>query len=467
MRRMSDDYRIEHDTMGEVRVPAKALWKAQTQRAVENFPISGIPIDPALIAALGMIKGAAAQTNAKLGVITSDRAEAIVEAASAVAAGDHDAEFPIDVFQTGSGTSSNMNANEVIAALATDLAGQTIHPNDHVNASQSSNDVFPSAIHIAATQSLINTLIPSLRHLEKSLRAKATEFAGVVKSGRTHLMDATPVTLGQEFGGYAAQVSYGVERIQSVLPRVAELPLGGTAVGTGINTPAGFAQSVISIIAGQTGLPLTEARDHFEAQGARDGLVEASGALRTIAVSLTKIANDLRWMGSGPRAGLGEISLPDLQPGSSIMPGKVNPVICEATTMVCAQVMGNDAAVAFAGASGNFELNVMLPVMARNLLESIRLLSNVSRLLADRCVDGIVANVEHCRQLAESSPSIVTPLNKYLGYENAAAVAKKALKDGKTIRQVVIDSGFVADGKLTEHQLDAALDVLAMTRPPS
>jgi fumarate hydratase class II len=334
-----------------------------------------------------------------------------------------------------------------------------------VNASQSSNDVFPSAIHIAATQGLINSLIPSLRHLHESLQAKADEFAEVVKSGRTHLMDATPVTLGQEFGGYAAQVSYGIERVEAVLPRVAELPLGGTAVGTGINTPAGFAQSVISIIAEQTGLPLTEARNHFEAQGARDGLVEASGALRTIAVSLTKIANDLRWMGSGPRAGLGEISLPDLQPGSSIMPGKVNPVICEATTMVCAQVIGNDAAVAFAGASGNFELNVMLPLMARNLLESIRLLSNVSRLLADRCVEGIVANTEHCRYLAESSPAIVTPLNRYLGYENAAAVAKKALKDGKTVRQVVIDSGFVADGKLSEDQLDAALDVLAMTRP--
>jgi fumarate hydratase class II len=464
---LPDDFRIEHDTMGEVRVPARALWKAQTQRAVENFPISGQPIDPALIAALGMIKGAAAQTNASLGVLSEDRARVIVRAAGRVAAGDHNAEFPIDVFQTGSGTSSNMNTNEVIASLATDIFGDTIHPNDHVNASQSSNDVFPSAIHIAATQSLINTLVPALRHLEASLMRKAEEFATVVKSGRTHLMDATPVTLGQEFGGYAAQVRYGVERVESALPRVAELPLGGTAVGTGINTPAGFAASVISIIAEQTGLPLTEARDHFEAQGARDGLVEASGALRTIAVSLTKIVNDLRWMGSGPRAGLGEITLPDLQPGSSIMPGKVNPVLCEATAMVCAQVIGNDATVAFAGASGNFELNVMLPVMARNLLESIRLLSNVSRLLADRCVDGIEANVDHCRTLAESSPSIVTPLNRYIGYENAAAVAKEALKEGKTIRQVVIDFGFVADGKLTNSQLDDALDLLSMTRPPS
>ena len=458
-----DDFRIEHDTMGEVRVPAAALYKAQTQRAVENFPISGVPIDPALIRALGLIKGAAASTNAALGVLDQAKADAIVAAAAEVAANKHDGEFPIDVFQTGSGTSSNMNTNEVISSLA----GSGVHPNDHVNASQSSNDVFPSAIHIAATDSLINTLIPALGHLAVSLEAKAVEFGSVVKSGRTHLMDATPVTLGQEFGGYAAQIRYGIERVQAVLPRVAELPLGGTAVGTGINTPPGFAAAVINTIALQTGLPLTEARNHFEAQGARDGLVEASGALRTIAVSLNKIANDLRWMGSGPRAGLGEIALPDLQPGSSIMPGKVNPVLCEATTMVAAQVIGNDAAVAFSGATGAFELNVMLPVMARNLLESIRLVANVSRLLADRCVDGIIANVDHCRELAESSPSIVTPLNRYIGYENAAAVAKKALKENKTIRQVVIESGFVTDGKLTEEQLDAALDVLAMTRAPS
>ncbi|WP_375430388.1 class II fumarate hydratase [uncultured Friedmanniella sp.] len=466
MTAMADDFRIEHDTMGDVRVPAAALWQAQTQRAVENFPISGVPVDPALIAALGLIKGAAAQTNAQLGVLSAERADAISGAAAAVAAGEHDGEFPIDVFQTGSGTSSNMNANEVIASLATGALGETVHPNDHVNASQSSNDVFPSAIHIAATQSLVDVLVPALSHLERSLARKAEEFATVVKSGRTHLMDATPVTLGQEFGGYAAQIRYGVERVQATVPRVAELPLGGTAVGTGINTPAGFAPSVIAIIAEQTGLPLTEARNHFEAQGARDALVEASGALRTIAVSLNKIANDLRWMGSGPRAGLGEIALPDLQPGSSIMPGKVNPVICEATVMVSAQVIGNDAAVAFAGAAGSFELNVMLPVMARNVLESIRLIANVSRLLADRCVDGITANVEHCRSLAESSPSIVTPLNRYLGYENAAAVAKKALKEGLTIREVVVNSGYLADGTVTEDQLDAALDVLAMTRPP-
>jgi fumarate hydratase, class II len=463
---MPQDYRLERDTMGEVRVPAAALYKAQTQRAVENFPISGLPIDPALIAALGLIKGAAAQVNAKLGVLDADRAAAISSAAQSLARGDHHAEFPIDVFQTGSGTSSNMNANEVIASLATTELGSPVHPNDEVNASQSSNDVFPSAIHIAAAQSMIEALVPALQHLEEALGDKASEFAEVVKSGRTHLMDATPVTLGQEFGGYAAQVRYGIERVHAVLPRVAELPLGGTAVGTGINAPAGFASGVISMIAEHTGLPLTEARDHFEAQGARDGLVEASGALRTIAVSLYKIANDLRWMGSGPTAGLREIALPDLQPGSSIMPGKVNPVICEATTMVCAQVIGNDAAVAFAGSSGNFELNVMLPVMARNLLESIRLLANVSRLLADRCVAGIVADVEHCRTLAESSPSIVTPLNRYIGYENAAVVAKRALKEGKTIRQVVLECGFVTEGRLTEEQLDAALDVLAMTHPP-
>ena len=460
------DYRIERDTMGEVRVPAAALWKAQTQRAIDNFPISGIPINPELIAALGLIKEAAAKTNAELGVLGQEYADAIVKAASEVAANGHDAEFPLDVFQTGSGTSSNMNANEVIASLATSELGKAVHPNDHVNASQSSNDVFPSAIHIAATQSLVESLVPALNHLAETLSLKAAEFAEVVKCGRTHLMDATPVTLGQEFGGYAAQIRYGIERVNAALPRVAELPLGGTAVGTGINTPPGFAQSVIAIVRDKTGLPLTEARDHFEAQGSRDGLVEASGVMRTIAVSLYKIANDIRWMGSGPRAGLGEISLPDLQPGSSIMPGKVNPVVCEATLMVCVQVIGNDAAVAFAGTTGHFELNVMLPAMARNLLESIQLLSSVTRLLADRCIAGIKANVEHCRTLAESSPSIVTPLNRYIGYENAAAVAKQALKEERTIREVVIENGYVADGALTEEQLDAALDVLAMTRRP-
>jgi len=462
-----DEFRIEHDTMGEVRVPRDALWRAQTQRAVENFPISGRPLDPALIHALARIKASAAVVNASLGVVTAEVADAIVAAADAVAAGEYDDQFPIDVFQTGSGTSTNMNTNEVLATLATRSLGSEVHPNDHVNASQSSNDTFPSAIHVAATAGVVQDLLPALAHLADSLERKASEFAEVVKSGRTHLMDATPVTLGQEFGGYAAQVRRGAERLEASLPRVAELPLGGTAVGTGINTPAGFAGKVIAELNRRTGLSLSEATDHFEAQGARDGLVELSGQLRTIAVSLTKICNDLRWMGSGPRAGLGEIALPDLQPGSSIMPGKVNPVICEATLMVCAQVIGNDAAITAGGAAGNFELNVMLPVMARNVLESVRLLANSSRLLADRCVDGITAKVDHCRNLAESSPSIVTPLNRHIGYENAAAVAKKALKDGKTIREVVLEQGYVDRGDLTLTQLDAALDVLSMTRPPT
>jgi fumarate hydratase class II len=334
-----------------------------------------------------------------------------------------------------------------------------------VNASQSSNDVFPSSIHIAATAAVTGDLVPALEHLAAALERKAAEFAEVVKSGRTHLMDATPVTLGQEFGGYAAQVRYGVERLRATLPRVAELPLGGTAVGTGINTPPGFSAAVIAEVARATRLPLTEARNHFEAQGARDGLVELSGQLRTVAVGFTKIANDLRWMGSGPRTGLGEINLPDLQPGSSIMPGKVNPVIPEAVLMVAAQVVGNDATVAMAGAGGAFELNVMLPVIARNLLESVRLLANAARLLADRTVDGITANVERMREYAESSPSVVTPLNRYLGYEEAAKVAKQAVAERKTIRQVVLERGYVEQGKLTEQELDRALDVLRMTRP--
>jgi fumarate hydratase class II len=387
------------------------------------------------------------------------------DAAAEVARGLHDEHFPIDVFQTGSGTSSNMNANEVIATLAQQQLGRDVHPNDHVNASQSSNDVFPTAIHIAATGAVVRDLVPALRHLEESLSRKAAQLSTVVKSGRTHLMDATPVTLGQELGGYAAQVARGIERVEATLPRVAELPLGGTAVGTGINTPPGFAAAVIGRLATDLGLPLTEARDHFEAQGARDALVELSGQLRTVAVSLTKICNDIRWMGSGPRTGLAEIRLPDLQPGSSIMPGKVNPVIPEATLMVCAQVVGNDAAVTFAGASGSFELNVMMPVMARNVLESIRLLANVSRLLADRCVDGIEADEERCREYAESSPSVVTPLNRYIGYEAAAKVAKQSLAQRRTIRDVVIDLGYVERGELTEEQLDEALDVLRMTRP--
>jgi fumarate hydratase class II len=462
------DFRVEHDSMGEVRVPARAKWRAQTQRAVENFPISGRPIERELIRGLALIKGFGARVRAERGLLDPDKAAAISAAAGEVARGDWDAEFPIDVFQTGSGTSSNMNANEVIATLAAErLAGASVHPNDDVNDPLSSNDQFPSAIHIAATNAVVNDLIPALQVLGAALSAKAAEFATVVKSGRTHLMDATPVTLGQEFGGYAAQVAYGVERLESALPRLAELPLGGTAVGTGINAPAGFAAEVIALIAAETGLPLTEARDHFEAQGARDALVETSGQLRTIAVGLVKITNDLRWMGSGPRTGLGEIALPDLQPGSSIMPGKVNPVVPEAMQMVCAQVIGNDAAIAFGGASGNFELNVMLPMLARNVLESIRLLANSARLLAGRCVDGITAHEERARELAESSPSVVTPLNRYIGYDEAAKVAKQSLAERKTIRQVVIERGYVAEGKISEEELDRVLDVLAMTRPPA
>ncbi|MFD0127260.1 class II fumarate hydratase [Streptomyces virginiae] len=467
---MTDDqqaetFRIEHDSMGDVRVPRHAKWRAQTQRAVENFPISGQRLERAHIEALARIKAAAAVVNAKLGVVDQDVADAIRSAAAEVADGRWDDHFPVDVFQTGSGTSSNMNTNEVIATLATERLGREVHPNDHVNASQSSNDVFPSSIHIAATAAVTGELIPALEHLAAALELKAAEFAQVVKAGRTHLMDATPVTLGQEFGGYAAQIRYGVERLRAALPRLAELPLGGTAVGTGINTPPGFSAAVISEVADATGLPLTEARDHFEAQGARDALVETSGMLRTVAVSLTKISNDLRWMASGPRTGLAEINLPDLQPGSSIMPGKVNPVVPEAVLMVAAQVMGNDATVAVAGAAGNFELNVMLPVMARNLLESIRLLGSASRLLADRTIDGITANEARAREYAESSPSVVTPLNRYIGYEEAAKVAKRSLAERKTIREVVLESGYVERGALTLEQLDEALDVLRMTHP--
>ncbi|MFJ3822550.1 class II fumarate hydratase [Streptomyces nodosus] len=459
------EYRIEHDSMGEVRVPADAKWRAQTQRAVENFPVSGQRIERAHIEALARIKAAAAKVNAELGVLDQEIAEAVQEAAAEVADGRWDEHFPVDVFQTGSGTSSNMNANEVIATLAGERLGRDVHPNDHVNASQSSNDVFPSSLHIAATAAVTHDLVPALEHLAASLERKADEFADVVKAGRTHLMDATPVTLGQEFGGYAAQVRYGVERLTASLPRLAELPLGGTAVGTGINTPPGFSAAVISEVARATGLPLTEARNHFEAQGARDAVVETSGQLRTVAVGLTKIANDLRWMASGPRTGLAEIELPDLQPGSSIMPGKVNPVVPEAVLMVAAQVVGNDATIATAGASGTFELNVMMPVIAKNVLESIRLLANASRLLADRTVDGIVAHRERAREYAESSPSVVTPLNRYLGYEEAAKVAKKALAERKTVRQVVLESGYVERGDLTAAQLDEALDVLRMTHP--
>jgi fumarate hydratase class II len=459
-----DQFRIEHDSLGDVRVPKTAMWRAQTQRAIDNFPISGRRLDPDHIKALALVKAAAARVNNDLGVLDDERSTAIRDSAAEIVDGQHLDQFPVDVFQTGSGTSSNMNMNEVLATLAS-IRGVEVHPNDHVNASQSSNDVFPTSIHVAATRATYDQLIPSLNHLASALRAKAEEFADVVKSGRTHLMDATPVTLGQEFGGYAAQVAYGVERLRATLPRVAELPLGGTAVGTGINTPPGFSARVIEELADCTGLPFTEARDHFEAQGARDGLVELSGQLRVIAVSLTKVCNDLRWMGSGPSTGLAEIHLPDLQPGSSIMPGKVNPVLPEAMLQVCAQVIGNDTAITVAGASGNFELNVMLPVIARNLLESIRLLARTSRLLADRCISGITADRERLRRYAESSPSVVTPLNKYVGYETAAKIVKQSLATGQTIRETVLAMGLVEDGTLTEQQLDEALDVDRMTRP--
>ncbi|MBO0846189.1 MAG: class II fumarate hydratase [Nocardioides sp.] len=457
---MSGDFRIEHDSMGEVEVPADALWRAQTQRAVQNFPISGRPLPPALIHALARIKGAAARANADLGVVTAEQRDAILSAVAGVVAGEHDDQFPIDVFQTGSGTSTNMNVNEVISSL-TARTGVDCHPNDVVNASQSSNDTFPSAIHVAAVLAC-GDLDDATAILHEALAAKSREYGDAVKSGRTHLMDATPVTLGQELGGYAATVAHARDRIAATLPRVRELALGGTAVGTGINTPRGFAQDAIRYLNEDTDGGFEEAGDHFEAQGTQDHLVELSGALRTYAVGLVKICNDLRWMGSGPTAGLAEIHLKDLQPGSSIMPGKVNPVIPEATLQVCAQVLGNDAAIAFAGASGSFELNVMLPVIARNLLESIELLASSSRLLAT-CVDGITADRERMRAYAESSPSIVTPLNKYLGYESAARIAKQALANGATIRQTVLELGYVERGEITEAQLDEALDVDRMT----
>ncbi len=455
------EYRIEHDTMGEVKVPAQALWRAQTQRAVENFPISGRGLEAQQIRALGLLKAACATVNKESGALDAAKADAIIAAAKEIADGKHDNEFPIDVFQTGSGTSSNMNTNEVIASIAKNN-GVEVHPNDDVNMGQSSNDTFPTATHVAATEAAVNDLIPGLKVLQESLEKKADEWKDVVKSGRTHLMDAVPVTLGQEFSGYARQIELGIARVESSLPRLGELPIGGTAVGTGLNTPADFGAKVTEELKKLTGVnELTEAGNHFEAQANRDGLVEFSGAMRTVAVSLYKIANDIRLMGSGPLTGFAEIHLPDLQPGSSIMPGKVNPVLCETATQVSAQVIGNDAAVAFSGTQGQFELNVFIPVMARNVLESSRLLANTARQFATKLVDGIEPNVERMKTLAESSPSIVTPLNSAIGYENAAKVAKTALKEGKTIRQTVIDLGFIGDD-LTEEELDRRLNVLDM-----
>ncbi|MDN5683405.1 MULTISPECIES: class II fumarate hydratase [Corynebacterium] len=455
------EFRIEHDTMGEVKVPVNALWRAQTQRAVENFPISDRPLEAAQIRAMGLLKAACAQVNKDSGALDAEKADAIIAAGKAIAEGTYNDEFPIDVFQTGSGTSSNMNTNEVIASLAKQ-DGVEIHPNDDVNMGQSSNDTFPTATHVAATEAAVTDLIPALKVLHNSLAAKAKEWKNEVKSGRTHLMDAVPVTLGQEFGGYARQIELGIERVEATLPRLGELAIGGTATGTGLNTSADFGAKVTEELKKLTGVEqLTEAENHFEAQAARDALVEFSGAMRTIAVSLNKIANDIRMMGSGPLTGFGEIHLPDLQPGSSIMPGKVNPVLCETATQVAAQVIGNDAAIAFGGAQGHFELNVFIPMMARNVLESTKLLANTSRVFAERLVDGIEPNNERMRTLAESSPSIVTPLNSAIGYEAAAKVAKTALAEGKTIRQTVIDLGYVPD-TLSEEELDKRLDVLAM-----
>jgi fumarate hydratase, class II len=433
---------------------SRELWGAETRKAVENFPVSGEPIPAAVVHWLGRIKAAAARVNADLGLLDVDVAARIASAADQVANGDHDDQFPIDVFQTGSGTSSNMNANEVIATLA----GEGVHPNDHVNMGQSSNDVFPSAVHLAALDRIVHDLRPALDRLAAALGAKAHEFADVVKSGRTHLMDAVPVTLGQEFGGYAAQIREGGARVDATLERLAKIPLGGTAIGTGLNTHPDFAAGVRTRLAADTGLEIHPPADPFEAQANRDGLVEASGALRTVAVSLTKIANDLRWMSSGPRAGLAEIILPELQKGSSIMPGKVNPVIPEVACQVAAQVIGNDAAIAVGGLQGNFELNVQIPLMARNLLGSIGLLAAACRLLAERCVEGIEANEANCERHAESTLAVATALNPYIGYDRATAIVKDAAASGRSLREVARDHG------VDEEILDTALDLRAIAR---
>ena len=445
--------------------PEGALWGEQTRLALENFPISGEPMPASVIHALASIKAAAARVNADLGVVEQGVGEAIALAADDVAGGGHDDQFPVDVFQTGSGTSTNMNVNEVVATLAERRLGRAVHPNDDVNASQSSNDTVPSAIHLAASLAVVHDLVPALWHLHSTLEVQSLRHADTVKPGRTHLMDAVPVTLGQELGGYAAQVAYAVERVESTLPRVLELPLGGTATGTGLNAPDGFADAVIAALSETTGLALRRARNPFEAQGARDALVELSGQLRTLAAGLTKICNDLRWMSSGPTAGLGEITLPALQAGSSIMPGKVNPVVPEAVLMVCAQVVGNDAAIATAGAQGAFELNAMLPVLARNLIASIELLTSAVEVLADKTIHGLTVDVAKLRRAAERSPAMATALNRYLGYDEVAAIVKQSLVEGASIRDVVVARGHVTAGLITEQQLDVELDPLRMTRP--
>ena len=431
------------------------LWGGETAKAVANFQVSGEPIPAPVARWLGRIKAAAALVNAELGLLDGDKAQRIADAATRIANGELDDQFPIDVFQTGSGTSSNMNANEVIASLA----GDDVHANDDVNMGQSSNDVFPSAVHLAALGELVNELLPALETLATSLEAKAREFDDVVKSGRTHWMDAVPVTLGQEFAGYAAQVRQGIARVRDTLPRLGQIPLGGTAVGTGLNTHPEFAERVRSRLAEETGLTIAAPADPFEAQAARDGLVETSGALKTVAVSLTKIANDLRFMGSGPRAGLAEIFLPELQKGSSIMPGKVNPVIPEVVTQVAAQVIGNDAAIAVGGMQGHFELNVFVPLMARNLLDSIKLLASASRLLGEKCVDGIEANREQCEHYAELTLSAAAALNPYIGYDKGTEIVKEAAASGRSLREVARDHG------IEDEILDKALDYRKMAKP--
>jgi len=459
------DTRTERDSMGEMQVPADAYYGASTQRAVENFPISGQPIPAEVVHALGLIKLAAAEVNHAKGVLDDDQYRAISQAAREVADGVHDAHFVVDVFQTGSGTSSNMNANEVIANRAIEILGGTlgskdpVHPNDHVNAGQSSNDVFPTAVHVAAYVAVVERLLPALERLRASLAAKAEEFADVVKPGRTHLMDATPVTMGQEFSGYARQVELGAVRVRSALERLAELPLGGTAVGTGLNAPEGMTEAVIARLRELTGIAeLREAENHFEAQGARDALVEVSGACKVVAVSLTKIANDIRLMGSGPRTGLAELRLPEIQPGSSIMPAKVNPVIPESVTQVAAQVIGNDAAVTVGGLSGHFELNVYIPLLARNVLESVRLLATSCENFAVQCIDGLQANAERCRELVEKDLANVTALVPAIGYDKAAELAKKSLVEDRTLRDVVKEAGVLSD-----EEVDRILDIKRMT----
>ena len=457
---MADGYRIEKDSLGEMRVPEDALYGAQTQRAVENFPISGQRFGRRFIQALGLIKKSAAQTNLELGNLDPDIADAIVRAAGEVADGEWDGQFVVDIYQTGSGTSSNMNVNEVVAHRATQICGDKVHPNDHVNFGQSSNDVIPTAIHVSARVAVEKELLPGLEHLRSALAAKADEFDEVVKSGRTHLMDATPVRLGQEFQGYATQVAKGIERVTRAAAELEELALGGTATGTGINTHEDFARKTIARISEATGLTFQEAGDHFEAQAAKDAAVSTAGALNTVATSLMKIADDIRWLGSGPTSGIHEIKVPEIQPGSSIMPGKVNPVMSEAMMMVCARVMGNHTTITVAGSRGNFELNVMMPVLAQALLESITLLANITTAFADKCVAGIEVNAERARELLEKNPSIATALNPYVGYDAAAVVAKEAAKRGISVRDVVAEQEL-----LPEDQIDEALDVRGMTEP--